>query len=111
MAKTSNFELRLSTYPMTHLRSALIALVLLSATHPAFAFETPGHDVLEAAAYRYLLNLKQVDGLDKRITMPVSGKDVLDYLIYRGVLAIPPCYESPCAGKDRSDPRPWLPIP
>jgi hypothetical protein len=79
------------------LRLAVAAAVAAAAAgtllpRPARAFELLGHDIIEASAYRRILELGQVPGTG------VSGRTLLARLMVEGALFVPPCF-------DRSDPR------
>ena len=66
--------------------------MLLSAlvASPAGAFELTGHETIEAAAYKRLLQLVVVPGTG---TPGVSGRTLLATLIVTGDLEPPPCFD------------------
>jgi hypothetical protein len=64
-----------------------VATAMAGAPRAARAFELPGHNIIEAAAYRRLLAMGEVPGTG------VSGRTLLAALIAEGVLATPRCFD------------------
>jgi hypothetical protein len=76
----------------------------------AWAFDPPGHDIIEAAAYRRLLTSPEVPGTG------ISGRALLGALIAQGILLAPPCFEAAPGGPCRPEVlremplRSWPPV-
>lgn len=90
-------------------------IVGIVATTQTYCFETPGHDVIEACAYRYLLESTTANRkpLLDTFGVTVSGKEVLDYLIAKGILEKPKCYGSntgDCSDPNNGNAVDWLPV-
>lgn len=89
------------------------AVFFLTTPLTTWAHTTRGHNVLEASAYKSLLKKKK--GEIARFP-DYSGKDILDYLIARRILRIPPCYpvlnavDGSCVHYDGVDSLKWLPL-
>ena len=69
-----------------------VILVVAGAAAPAWAFDPVGHDVIEGAAYRRLLESAEVPGTG------VSGRALLAALIAQKVLNAPPCFDEAPGG-------------
>ena len=66
--------------------AALLALVVGEGVSGAFSPD--GHEVVEALAYRDLIGRDHVAGTG------VAGREIIAYLIRRGVLARPRCFDA-----------------
>jgi len=70
-----------------------VVLIVAAISTPAWGFDPVGHDIIEATAYRRLLEATEVPGTG------VSGRALLAALIAEKVLSAPPCFdESPGGG-------------
>src|SRR5579883_131326 len=67
----------------------VIALLSLAAVEPCFGWTAEGHNIIEAIAYRRLLDMKAIPRLSWITGKDFSGKDVLDALIAYRVLDSP----------------------
>ena len=72
----------------------------------AFAFTSKGHDIIEATAYRHLLERTNIARLSAIAGRPFSGKDALDILIAYRILDEPHDWKS----GPTNDPLKSLPI-
>jgi hypothetical protein len=70
-----------------------VVLIVAAVSTPAWGFDPVGHDIIEGAAYRRLLETAEVPGTG------VSGRALLAALIAEKVLsASPPCFDEPPGG-------------
>ena len=74
---------------------AVVFLLAAGTASPVWAFDPFGHDVIEAAAYRRLLETPSVPGTG------VSGRSLLATLLAQGVLEPPRCFEIRPGGLQR----------
>lgn len=72
----------------------------------AVAFTSNGHEIIEATAYRHLLERSNIARLSEMAGRPISGKDALDLLIAYRILDQPHDWKS----GPTSDPLESLPI-
>jgi len=72
--------------------AVVLAIAAISVAPPAWAFDPIGHDIIEAAAYRRLLETAKVPGTG------ISGQALLGALIAQKVLSAPPCLDEPPGG-------------
>jgi hypothetical protein len=72
----------------TWLRLTVVLAVVITSTR-AWGFDPIGHDIIEAAAYRRLLETAAVPGTG------VSGPTLLATLMAQEVLSAPPCFGDP----------------
>jgi hypothetical protein len=93
--------------------ASLVALLVALWAAPAGAFELPGHEIIEATAYKRLLAMPAVPVAvagGGAGAQTVSGRLLLARLIASGVLLPPPCFGA-SAGDDGCGPADRLALP